>query len=113
MVFGWWNFITSNQKEAFMRRIYDFRKVIVMIFLFAFAIAGAVQAADTVKIDINKATQQELTQLKGIGEKTAEQIIEYRTNVGKFTKIEDIMNVKGIGEKKFEAIKDQIYVDTK
>ena len=97
-----------------MRRIYDFRKVIVMIFLFAFAIAGAVQAADTtVKIDINKATQQELMQLKGIGEKTAEQIIEYRTSVGKFTKIEDIMNVKGIGEKKFEAIKDQITVDTK
>ncbi len=97
-----------------MRKIYDFRKVIVIIFLFAFAIAGAVQAGDTtVKIDINKATVQELSQLKGIGDKTAEKIIEYRTNVGKFTKIEDIMNVKGIGEKKFEAIKDQIYVDSK
>lgn len=97
-----------------MRRIYDLRKVIVMIFLFAFAIAGAVQAGDTtVKIDINKATVQELSQLKGIGEKTAQQIIEYRTNVSKFAKIEDIMNVKGIGEKKFEAIKDQIFVDSK
>ncbi len=97
-----------------MRKIYDFRKVIVIIFLFAFAIAGAVQAGDTtVKIDTNKATVQELSQLKGIGDKTAEKIIEYRTNVGKFTKIEDIMNVKGIGEKKFEAIKDQIYVDSK
>jgi competence protein ComEA len=97
-----------------MRKIYNFRKVIVMIFLFAFAIVCAAQAEDTtVKIDINKATLQELVQLKGIGEKTAEQIIEYRTNVGKFTKIEDIMNVKGIGEKKFEAIKDQIFVDAK
>lgn len=97
-----------------MRKIYNYSRVIVMIFLFAFAIASAVQAGDTtVKIDINKATAQELTQLKGIGDKTAEQIIEYRTNTAKFTKIEDIMNIKGIGEKKFEAIKDQITVDTK
>ncbi|NLD35458.1 MAG: helix-hairpin-helix domain-containing protein [Desulfatiglans sp.] len=97
-----------------MRKIYNFQKVIVMIFLFIFAIAGTVQAGDAaVKIDINKATVQELSQLKGIGEKTAEQIIEYRTSVGKFAKIEDIMNVKGIGEKKFEAIKDHIYVDSK
>jgi len=47
--------------------------------------------------------------LPGIGQKTAEAIINYRTE-SKFSKIEDIMNVKGIGPKKFEKIKDFIQV---
>lgn len=51
----------------------------------------------------------ELMKLKGVGEKTAEKIIEYRAQTP-FEKPEDIMNVKGIGEKKFEDIKDHICV---
>ncbi|ABS51348.1 ComE operon protein 1 [Campylobacter hominis ATCC BAA-381] len=47
--------------------------------------------------------------LKGIGETTAEAIIEYRKE-NKFTKIEDIKNVKGIGDKKFESIKEDIEI---
>jgi len=60
-------------------------------------------------ININTADAAELMKLKGIGEKTAEKIIEYRTQTP-FEKPEDIMNVKGIGEKKFEDIKDYICV---
>lgn len=60
-------------------------------------------------ININTADAAELMKLKGVGEKTAEKIIEYRAQTP-FEKTEDIMNVKGIGEKKFEDIKDHICV---
>ena len=60
-------------------------------------------------ININTADASELMKLKGVGEKTAEKIIEYRVQTP-FEKPEDIMNVKGIGEKKFEDIKDHICV---
>ncbi|MEN3038496.1 MAG: helix-hairpin-helix domain-containing protein [Candidatus Kryptonium sp.] len=60
------------------------------------------------KVNINTATKEELMKLPGIGEKTAEQIIKHREIYGKFGKIEDIMNVKGIGQKKFERIKNYL-----
>ncbi len=61
-------------------------------------------------ININKADIKELQELTGIGESTAESIIKYREENGKFNIIEDIMNVPGIGESKFENIKEQIKV---
>lgn len=61
-------------------------------------------------ININTATAQELTNLNGIGAVTAEAIVEYRLTNGDFALIEDIMNVSGIGEAKFENIKDFIFV---
>ncbi|HOJ37928.1 MAG TPA: helix-hairpin-helix domain-containing protein [Ignavibacteriales bacterium] len=60
------------------------------------------------KININTAGVDELTKLPGIGEKTAQAIIEYRTKNGKFVNISDLMNVKGIGQKKFEKIESFI-----
>ncbi len=59
------------------------------------------------KININTATIEELKLLDGIGEKTAEKIIEYR-EINEFTEIEQLMNVNGIGEGKFNKIKDKI-----
>ena len=61
------------------------------------------------KINLNTATKDELTSLNGIGESTANKIINYR-NKNKFKEIEDIMNVPGIGEAKFNNIKDYICV---
>lgn len=61
-------------------------------------------------ININKADTEELQELSGIGESTAKSIIKYREENGKFNTIEDIMNVPGIGESKFENIKEQIKV---
>ena len=62
------------------------------------------------KININTASLEALQQLPGIGPVTAQNIINYRTQSGKFTSIEDIKNVSGIGDKKFEQIKDLITV---
>ncbi|MTI68743.1 MAG: hypothetical protein FH751_00615 [Firmicutes bacterium] len=59
------------------------------------------------KIDINNASVKDLEKLDGIGEALAMKIIEYRKNK-RFNKIEEIMNVSGIGRKKFDAIKDSI-----
>ena len=61
------------------------------------------------KIDINKADMKELHSLKGIGHTKAIAIMEYRKQ-HPFTKIEDIMKVKGIGKKLFEKMKDEIEV---
>jgi len=65
------------------------------------------------KVNINKATIQELTQLPGIGESTAKNIVAYREKVGGFKTIDEIKNVKGIGAKKFERIKDLITIEDK
>ena len=62
------------------------------------------------KININTASTEELMTLDGIGEATAEKIITYRQEQGSFKSIDEIKEVSGIGDKKYEAIKDFITV---
>ena len=62
-------------------------------------------------ININTATAEELQTLSGIGEVRAKAIVEYRTQSGNFSKIEDIKNVSGIGDATFNNIKSMITVD--
>lgn len=62
-------------------------------------------------VNINTASQTELETLSGIGPSTALKIINYRRENGEFKAIEDIKNVQGIGDAKFEAIKEQISVE--
>lgn len=67
-------------------------------------------AQQTTKIDINKATIDQLTSLKGIGKAKAKAIVEYRAKVSGFTHIDDLKEVKGIGEKLVQKLKTQISV---
>ncbi len=62
------------------------------------------------KVNINTASAAELQNLPRIGPKVAQRIVDYRTQNGPFKKIEDIMKVRGIGEKVFNQIKDLITV---
>ncbi len=62
-------------------------------------------------VNINTADVYLLDTLDGLGMKLAERVVEYRTKYGEFETIQDIMKVSGIGEKKFEAIKDYITVE--
>jgi competence protein ComEA len=76
----------------------------------AAAMAQKSKAASTEKINLNTATAEQLQTLPGIGPSLAKTIIEHRTKSGKFNKVEELLNVKGIGEKKFLQIKDRLVV---
>ena len=80
----------------------------VMVALLMGTGIGAVLAQEQAKININKATVDELSVLKRVGPSYAQRIVDYREQNGPFEKPEDIMNVRGIGPKTYEANKDII-----
>jgi competence protein ComEA len=69
--------------------------------------------APVAPVNLNSATQSQLESVPGIGPKAAERILEYRQKNGSFKKIEDLMNVKGIGEKSFLKLKPLLLVTDK
>jgi len=89
-------------------------KIIVAVVMAALAAAflplEAAAESPKGKININTAGSSELQQLPRIGPKVAQRIIDYREKNGKFTRIEELMKVRGIGEKTFEQLKDRITV---
>ena len=70
-------------------------------------------AAPASPVNLNTATQAQLEALPGIGAKAAQRILEYRQKNGQFKKVEDLMNVKGIGEKSFLKLKPYLTVGEK
>ena len=74
---------------------------------------SASAAAPTAPVNLNSATIDQLQTLPGIGRATAQRILDYRQKSGGFKKIEELMNVKGIGEKSFLKLKPLIVVSAK
>ena len=74
------------------------------------ALAQKGKAVSTEKVNLNTASVEQLQTLPGVGPAMANKILEHRSKVGKFTKIEELLNVKGIGEKKFQKTKDRLVV---
>ncbi len=75
--------------------------------------AGDAGGKATAVVNLNTASSAELQTLPGVGVKTAERIIEYRQKKGPFKKIEELMNVQGIGEKSFLKLRAQVTVAAK
>ena len=71
---------------------------------------GKVTADVSAQLNLNTATQAQLEALPGIGASTAQRIIEYRQKSGGFKKVEDLMNVRGVGEKSFLKLKALVTV---
>ena len=86
------------------------RKLCCTCLLLIMLCVGSPAVFASPKININKATVAELVTLKGVGEKTAANIVEYRTLHGDFKAIDEIVNVKGVGDKTFAKLADQIAV---
>lgn len=73
-------------------------------------LAGTQALAADGKVNINTASAEELQTLSGIGEVKAERIVAYRENNGPFERVEDLLNVTGIGQATLEAIRDSVTV---
>ena len=84
--------------------------IVLTAVLSAIVLFNTVWAADMSPVNINTATSQELSQLKGVGPSYAEKIVAYRKANGPFTQPEDLVKVPGVGLKTFEANKDRIIV---
>ena len=72
--------------------------------------AATVTATATAPVNLNTATVEQLATIPGVGPKMAERIIDYRQKNGGFKKVEDLMNVSGVGEKSFLKMKPLITV---
>ncbi|MEW6599703.1 MAG: helix-hairpin-helix domain-containing protein [Nitrospirota bacterium] len=95
------------------RVLYRISRVVLVVFFMNMALSGLVfaESADVKgKIDINQATEQELAKLSGIGEKKAADIVTYRNENGKFSSVDDLLKIKGIGKKTLDKIRDSLTV---
>ena len=92
-------------------RILQSRISLAIVVVLVFAWFMSAWAEDLPRININTASADELTQLKGVGEKKAALIIEFRETNGLFKLPEDFLKVPGIGPKTFEANKNRIVVE--
>ena len=92
--------------------------IVILVILLTFGLSSLASAKDASpektipvlegKLNINTATAKELKMLPGIGEKTAANVIEYRTQNGNYTESKALLKVKGIGKKTLEKINEYI-----
>lgn len=105
-------YIVEDGIKITIPSIYDENEVVILSDdgAIGLELSDEKKSSSSALVNINKATQTELETLNGIGPSLALKIIEYREQNGKFKSIDDIKNVTGIGDTKFNNIKDQIEV---
>ena len=84
--------------------------VALLVLLGAGTAAAGAKAVPASPIDLNEASADQLTELPGVGKVTADRIVEWRDEHGPFRRVEDLMKVKGIGEKSFEKLRPYVSV---
>jgi competence protein ComEA len=85
--------------------------VIIISFLTVLTFFTALSGAEALKKDINKATIEDLVKVKGIGQKRAKLIVEFLQKRGGITDLDELLQVKGIGPKILDKIKEQFEVN--
>jgi comEA protein len=109
-------FITAYPTQEEKMRVKQIRRTMVLVLCLGLILAPAAAMAQkskstlTEKVNLNTATLEQLQTLPGVGPSLAKTIIDYRSKSGKFSKIEELLNVKGVGEKKYQKIKDRLVV---
>jgi competence protein ComEA len=96
-------------KETTMKQTKQWLAGALAALALSLALAAPVPAAEVAAVDINTASEEQLTSLPGIGPSKAKAIVEYRTATP-FRTIEEVMNVRGIGESTFENLKGMLTV---
>jgi len=87
------------------------KHLLLSLFVALFMMAGPASAGD--RINLNTATVEQLQELPGIGPATAAAIEAYRNEHGSFKSVDELTNVKGVGVKRLESIRDAIEVSSK
>jgi competence ComEA-like helix-hairpin-helix protein len=97
----------TQKEEVYMKRV---RKSMIctLVLAMALSLSPALYADDSGKVNINQASVEQLAEIRFVGPKIAERIVEYRETNGPFGTLEDLMKVKGIGPSIFEKIKENI-----
>jgi len=91
-----------------LNRLVSAALAFAMAFVLSTGIAFAAEAAPTGKVNINTANATQLSALPGIGEKLAARIVEYRQKAGGFKSVQELMNVKGIGERNLAKLEPHL-----
>jgi competence protein ComEA len=89
------------------------RERLMKAFLLTLVLALSMHSLALAAVNVNTATKEELTSINGIGEKRAQDIIDYRTKNGAFRSVDDLEKVPGIGPGLMKRIRSQITVDGK
>lgn len=76
----------------------------------AAGVAGAAEAGPPAKVNLNTATAEQLEELPGVGEVTAQRILDWRTRHGAFTSVEQLGEIEGIGERRLASLREQVTV---
>ena len=95
----------------FVSRTLSFARLLLCCAVVVMLMSPAVLAGG--KLDLNTATVEQLVELPGIGEKTAQAIVKFREKHGGFDSVEQLLEVKGIGPRKLEKLKEYVTVHSK
>lgn len=93
-----------------MRRAQSLGLALALALLMSSTLAVAGPATTPSPVDLNTASVEQLTELPGIGPALASRIVEYREKAGQFESVEELMNVRGIGEKSFAKLEPHVRV---